>query len=257
MQKKPDDALALLKLTSEKKLKGVREIDAKIVLSLDHNEIMGLAQKLEGEGKLRILSFSPLFVVSRESLNFLGQKVLHYLSEFHKKNPKEKGVAIDRLEKRFDAPAKVLFLALKALVHEGRLKQDGRVFSLAEFERQLPPREERLLRQIEEMCFGGDLHTVSWKDIQERFPITPPKLRSMVDILIERKKVVESTGGFFIHARWLQEIIGKVRSLGKKELTVADFKAMTGLSRKYAIPLLELLDEMGVTRRSGPAREIL
>jgi selenocysteine-specific elongation factor len=76
-------------------------------------------------------------------------------------------------------------------------------------------------------------------------------------ILIERKKVVRSTEGFFIHARWLDEIIRKVRGLGKKELTVADFKAMTGLSRKYAIPLLELLDEMGVTRRTGPGREIL
>ena len=38
---------------------------------------------------------------------------------------------------------------------------------------------------------------------------------------------------------------------------MADFKAMTGLSRKFAIPLLELLDEMGVTRRVGPTREIL
>jgi len=32
---------------------------------------------------------------------------------------------------------------------------------------------------------------------------------------------------------------------------------MTGLSRKYAIPLLELLDQMGVTRRKGSLREIL
>lgn len=257
MEKISDDAATLLKLTCEKKLKGVREIEAKIVLPLDHDEIMGLAQKLEGEGKLRILSFSPLFVVSRESVDFLGRKILHYLSEFHKKNPKEKGVTLDRLKKRFDAPTKVLFLALKALVHEKRLKQDGRVFLLANFERQLPPREERLLRQLEEICFGGDLHTVSLKDIQERFHVTPQKLQSMLDILIERKKVVRSTEDFFIHARRLDEIIGKVRGLGKKELTVADFKAMTGLSRKYAIPLLELLDEMGVTRRTGPGREIL
>jgi hypothetical protein len=38
---------------------------------------------------------------------------------------------------------------------------------------------------------------------------------------------------------------------------VADFKAMTGLSRKYSIPLLELLDSLGVTRRKGSVRDIL
>jgi Elongation factor SelB, winged helix len=38
---------------------------------------------------------------------------------------------------------------------------------------------------------------------------------------------------------------------------VAEFKALTSLSRKYAIPLLELLDQMGVTRRRGAVREIL
>jgi selenocysteine-specific elongation factor len=48
-----------------------------------------------------------------------------------------------------------------------------------------------------------------------------------------------------------------IKESGKRELTVSDFKKMTGLSRKYAIPLLELLDQMGVTRRKGPSRLIL
>jgi len=55
----------------------------------------------------------------------------------------------------------------------------------------------------------------------------------------------------------LDEIISRIKKFGKRELTVADFKKMTGLSRKYAIPLLELLDQMGVTRRKGSLREIL
>lgn len=60
----------------------------------------------------------------------------------------------------------------------------------------------------------------------------------------------------YVHSHWLDDIVGKVIALGKKELSVADFKALTWLSRKYAIPLLELLDQMGVTRRKGPTREI-
>ena len=69
--------------------------------------------------------------------------------------------------------------------------------------------------------------------------------------------IVEGIDGFILHSRWLDEIIRKIRSSGKRELTVADFKGMTGLSRKYSIPLLELLDSMGVTRRKGSVRDIL
>jgi len=60
-----------------------------------------------------------------------------------------------------------------------------------------------------------------------------------------------------LHSKWLDEIISRIEKSKKRELTVADFKELTGLTRKYAIPLLELLDQMGVTRRKGRIREIL
>ena len=41
------------------------------------------------------------------------------------------------------------------------------------------------------------------------------------------------------------------------KIDVAQFKEMTGVSRKYAIPLLEYLDRERVTKRVGDAREIL
>jgi selenocysteine-specific elongation factor len=74
---------------------------------------------------------------------------------------------------------------------------------------------------------------------------------------VERRKIVLGRDGFLLHSKWLDDVILAVRSSGKKELSVSDFKQMTGLTRKYAIPLLELLDELGVTRRKGPVREII
>jgi selenocysteine-specific elongation factor len=79
----------------------------------------------------------------------------------------------------------------------------------------------------------------------------------MLSLLTERKKIVLSKDGFILHSRWLDEVIQQVRNSGKEELTVSEFKEMTGLTRKFAIPLLELLDQMGVTRRRGSTHEIL
>jgi selenocysteine-specific elongation factor len=79
----------------------------------------------------------------------------------------------------------------------------------------------------------------------------------LLSLLIEREKIVQSKDGFFLHSRWLEEIISKLKEHSGKELTVSDFKKMTGLSRKYAIPLLELLDQMGITRRISPSRRVI
>ena len=110
---------------------------------------------------------------------------------------------------------------------------------------------------MEEMCLKGEFQAVSLKYLKEYFNLSTKKLNVMLSLLIERKKIVQGKDGFLLHSRWLEEIISKVRNSGKKELTVSDFKKMTGLTRKYVSPLLELLDQMGITRRRGAIREIL
>ncbi len=107
------------------------------------------------------------------------------------------------------------------------------------------------------MYFKGEFRSVSLQDLHQEFHLPSQKLNMMLSLLIERKKIVQGKDGFIIHSHWLDEIIAKIRNFGKKELLVADFKKMTGLSRKYAIPLLELMDQMGITQRKGSSREIL
>jgi len=251
------DAARLVELAKAKGLSGLEEGEAADALGLDHAGLLALAERLEEEGAIRIISFSPLTVIARESIDYLGGKVRAYIAKFHEAHPKEKGVELDRLKARFKAPLKVLLLVLKSLVHENALREDGSAYALAGFVRELPEREEKLLRDLEAMCYRGDFRTVSLQDLRETFKLTPHALDRMLEILVERKRIVQNKEGFFLHKRWLDEVIARVRGLGRREMSVADFKAMTGLSRKYAIPLLELLDEMGVTKRRGSVREIL
>jgi selenocysteine-specific elongation factor len=107
------------------------------------------------------------------------------------------------------------------------------------------------------MCYRGEFQSVSLEEIRRQFHLSQERLEKLLSLLTERKKVIQGPEGLFIHSLWLDDIIVRVRALGKKEMTVAKFKELSGLSRKYAIPLLELLDQMGVTRRHGPVREIL
>jgi selenocysteine-specific elongation factor len=244
-------------LIREKGVEGLRIHGTRPAVRLTRQNVLDVCLKLEEDGLIKIISFSPLHVLAEESFDFLCEKILSFIAQFHENHPAERGIPWNKVKKRFDLPQKILHLALRHLVRSGKLKEKESRYALADFKTDLPPQEEEILRRLEELCFRGGFSSLSREDLREQFHLTPQKLQKMFDLLVERKKIIQAQEGFILHSRWLEEIIGMVKNLGKRELTVAEFKGMTGLSRKYAIPLLELLDQMGVTRRKGPAREIL
>jgi selenocysteine-specific elongation factor len=247
----------VLAMTEFGALQGLKGEDLEPFCRLSRSRLEALSRALEEEGLVRILGFAPLRLISQASLEFLRGRILAFLVRHHKSHPGERGAAGEALEKKLAAPRTVLVLALRLLAKEGRVVEEGGLVRLADFRIPLSAADEETLVALEGMVLRGELGRVSVDDLRATLKLTPGKLQTLLAVLAERKKIVEGVDGFILHARWLDEIVLKVRESGKRELTVADFKAMTGLSRKYSIPLLELLDSMGVTRRKGSIRDIL
>ena len=240
--------------------RGIHGAEEKEILRFGHHSrssLLELSQELEKEGLIRILEFSPLFIVSQSGIAFLCENILKYLGQFHEKNPGEMGVQTEKIQKRYEVHSRILALALKYLIQDGHIKKMDDFLALSSFEMALSPEEEKILDRMEEMYLKDKFQSLSLDELQRSFRISPKRLNKMLALLTERKKVVLGKDGFILHSRWLDELIQKIRYSGKRELTVSDFKEMTGLTRKYAIPLLELLDQKGVTRRRGSSREIL
>ena len=250
-----DMLLALLRL---KGTKGLREKEIAEFSGLPGEDVLHLAQEMEFQGLIKILGFRPLFLISRESLNFLGDQILAFLKRFHEKHPESLGLNVEKLRKRFRVPRLILHLALASLEKNKQvIFREKDLVSLPAVEIPLNPEEMKILAELEELCYRGEFRRVSLEELKNRFRLSRRSLEKLLSHLVARKKIFQSADGFYIHSHWLEEIIERLRSSGKKELTIAEFKAMTGLSRKYAIPLLELLDKMGITRRKGSVREIL
>jgi selenocysteine-specific elongation factor len=252
-----DEIEMLFALVQEKGLQGLKEGEITAFSSLTRRVLQRVAQELEAEGKIRILSFAPLFLFSQDSLDFLCQTILRFLTQFHKRNPEQKGVSLERIKKRFELHPRILSLGLKHLSRAGQIKESEDKLALSEFMMTLTPEEEGILKELEDLCLKGEFRSLSFEDLRKRFRLSSKKLDKLLSFLIERKKIVQGKDGLILHSKWLDEIILRIEKSGKRELAVADFKELTGLTRKYAIPLLELLDQMGVTRRKGRIREIL
>jgi selenocysteine-specific elongation factor len=247
----------ILLLAELKGIRGLRDEDVAAFSRLSRDRIEGLARELEEDGKVRILSFSPLVLVLQDSLDFLRRRIAGFLAQYHKRHPGARGAPLETIAKKFEVAPNILHLAVRALVKEGKITLEAGLAGLVDFRVPLSPADELALGEMETMFLKGEFGQVSLDEIRKRLHLRPGKLQTLLAVLAERKKIVEGRDGFILHSRWLDDVVKKIHASGKKELTVAEFKSLTGLTRKYAIPLLELLDEMGITRRKGGVRDIL
>lgn len=90
-------------------------------------------------------------------------------------------------------------------------------------------------------------------------PVDRARAEKILKILLKEKTLVKVTGDLIFHRSALErlrELVGR-RKQQSNRINVAVFKELTGLTRKYAIPLLEYLDRERITRREGDERIIL
>jgi hypothetical protein len=145
----------LLALCQSKGIHGLWEKEMVQFASLSIRRLVSFSQELEAEGQIRILSFSPLFLISQSSFLFLCEKILSHLRRFHEKHADMTGVHREKIRKRFDLHPRIFSLALRYLGQEKRIKVIGDQLALADFKMTLLPEEEKILNELEEMCLEG------------------------------------------------------------------------------------------------------
>jgi hypothetical protein len=96
-------------------------------------------------------------------------------------------------------------------------------------------------------------------DVLDQLKLERSAGRKLTRLLVNDKVLIKINDDLVLHRDAAQNLIQAVRALKEKNplLGVAEFKALTGVSRKYAIPLLEFLDRQRVTQRVGNDRTIL
>jgi selenocysteine-specific elongation factor len=250
----------LLALADGAGIRGLREEAILAFGRLKPSELRKSALNLEKEGRVHILEFSPLSLLSQSSFDYLTRKILGYLQSYHQRRPQEAGVPVKKIKDRFSLPNRILLLALRRLARDLQVVLDGELASAGNFQVKFSAEEDKVMKAIERLFLEKKFSSASFEELVKKFKIHPSRLNTMLGLLLQKQKIVQSKDGFILHSQWLEELksqVAQMKRKGKTELTVGEFKKMTGLTRKYAIPLLEFLDELGLTRRMGSKRAIL
>jgi len=96
--------------------------------------------------------------------------------------------------------------------------------------------------------------------VLSKLPVEPKRAEKILQILLRDKSLIRVTPELIFHRDALAQLRGRLSAFKKtkgERISVPVFKELTGITRKYAIPLLEYLDRERVTRRAGDERVIL
>ncbi len=169
---------------------------------------------------------------------------------FHDKNPLEAGLP--------KASLSLPPFFLEALLAQApEIVAEGEVLRLATHRLRLETDEDEALNRIEALFREAALAVPPLAEALAQSGLDQNRARAIVQILLRNKRLIRVSQDLYYHAAALEQLKAALAPRKGQTFSVGDFKDWTGVSRKYAIPLLEFLDRERITRRAGDKRQVL
>jgi selenocysteine-specific elongation factor len=124
---------------------------------------------------------------------------------------------------------------------------------------ELKDEEAKAKQQIEKAFADAGLKVPLMKEVLDKLPVDKARAQKLVTLLLRDRVLVKLADDLVFHQtalNGLRQIMATQKTKAPK-IDVGTFKDLIGVTRKYAIPLLEYLDQQRVTRRVGDERIIL
>ena len=185
-------------------------------------------------------------ILSTQGWGHLAEEVKQLVGNYHRQFPLRHGMPKGELNSRLNIPLRNFAAVLQRLLEEGILAADEVAVHLPTYRIQLTKEQQTAAEN-----FLDSLAQRPYSPPSE--PMPEPELLNQ---LIKQRQVVKVSEDIVFTAsaydEMVERIIGYTKSQGK--ITVAETRDLFKTSRKYALALLEYLDQQKVTRRIGDER---
>ncbi len=235
-------------------LQGVGPGDLAIRAKLPRRALEGFLGALAREGK--IIALGEDLCLHAESAAEAAKLVSHAVAAHHETMPQSPGIALDGLREGTGLASAVQEYVVRTLTGQGKLSlQDGRL-ALPGHRVAFSPEEQGHLEALESAFCAAGLSPPRPAEAVERSGLPRDRAEWALRVLKESGRLVEVGEDLLFHRdavdRARQILVDFIRREGKLESV--KFKYLLDTTRKFAIPLLDYFDRIGVTSRVGHTR---
>jgi selenocysteine-specific elongation factor len=207
------------------------------------------------KNKLRTAKGKP-FIYSDENLNKCKSIIINFLNDFHKDQPYQESMKGEELKEKSRFNSNWFEFVLSELISKDKVKQIQAGYALANYGIELSDKDQKNTDIIEKIIDSFNYEPVTINLLVEESKLPNKEVLELLHVLKGLEKVTNIAEGLWSNRLKIDEISGKLKQYFAKsdKLSVVQFKDITGLTRKSAIPLLEYFDRQNITIRDGNER---
>lgn len=224
---------------------------------LSESRLRQVATTLQRAGQLRAVNADMAWYLHAEALDSLTRELRRYLETFHRQNPLKPNIASEELRAKVRGLGeRVSLMALEELRQQGIVVVERDRVRLATHQVALDDTRERILNELEAEFLAAGYQPPRVEDLFAKLNIGKGHDKALLQVLLDQGRAVRLKENVVFHCANLAKaetlLVQYLRD--HREITPIEFKDLLGISRKYAIPLLEYFDSQKITMRVGDKR---
>ncbi len=211
-------------------------------------------QKILNEENINKAKAGILF--TEDSMKKGQEELKEFFNRSYKENPFRLIINFDSIKNKLQWSDKWLETVIIEMIDKNIIQNVDNGLSLANYKPTLSSNDLSDLNKIKSIINHSGFEPILIKEIIKESGFKPKRVMDLIYVLASKGDVENLGQDFWLKTSNLARVIDNVREhfLSKKELAISDFKNITGLSRKTAIPLLEYLDMRKFTIRNNNLR---
>lgn len=226
--------------------------------NFSHTALARILEKATMTSDIARIDLTPPVYLHHHLIENLSDQIEASLKAFHKSNPLERGIEKEVLRSQLapDVDKKLWDHLLTALCTGKRFTLEKETIRLKLHQASIDPAFQKTINTVEETLKKGGTHPPTLKELSGKLDTPPGELKSILSYLAKNNQCVKLTEEIYMDRKAYEEIKQKTIDFLQKngEITVQSFKDLTDLSRKFAVPILELFDKDRVTLRIDQKR---
>nr|WP_082153443.1 selenocysteine-specific translation elongation factor [Bacillus sp. LL01] len=186
----------------------------------------------------------------------LVEQLTTYIKKFHQTHPLKAGVSKAEIlsSQTKSVYNELVVYALQHLQEKEKIKRKESLLYSVEFTPHFPQAWKKRMEQVVSGLEGDGLTPKSFMEYGREAGLPEKKLLELRYYLINENKAYELDEKHLISVKNVEDSLGKLKKKFPQELELGQVKDELGMSRKYLIPFMELLDSLGITQRLNTKR---
>ena len=239
---------------------GVSFAHLKMMTNLPDKQLDKILQNLLSQKSLIQVDKENRIYIHHLCFETLEKNIERQLANYHQTHPLKAGMSKEELKTKLPPllTSRLFNLTINQMIKENTIAQQENIIRIASHAVSLGGKQADVRDKILKTYLNAGLEPPYFKQLAKSLDADTKRSREVLMHLVNEGNIIKVKEDLFFHREAIDALKQKLVTFlqNQAEITTPQFKEMTGVSRKYVIPLAEYFDATNVTLRVGDVRKL-